>query len=101
MHKTLTAIAALATVFTAVPVRASDPPVPTASVRIDDLDLSNPADMRLLGRRIAAAKESVCGSYAGARDGAEDRVTACRAHVDRQLEPRLAAARARGRLAAR
>ena len=85
----------------AVPAGATDPAQKRASIRIDDLDLSSPRDLRLLDRRVAAAKERVCGSYAGARDGAEDRIAECRAGVDRQLEPRLAALRTRQRLAAR
>ena len=88
-------------VFTAAPALAADPAQKTASVRIDDLDLARPGDARILSRRVANAKESVCGSYAGARDGLEERITACRAGVDRQLEPRLAAMRSGNRMAAR
>lgn len=101
MNTTLVRIAAAAIVFTAAPALAADPAQKSASIRIDDLDLSRPGDVRVLGRRVAVAKEVVCGSYAGARDGAEDRITECRAGVDRQLEPRLAAVRAKGRMAAR
>ncbi|MDF7777620.1 UrcA family protein [Sphingomonas sp. AOB5] len=81
---------ALAAFAAATPVLAQDAPK-TVTVRIDDLDLSQRGDVRTLNRRVAAAKESVCGSYAGARDGAEERIAACRAEVDRQVEPRLAA----------
>lgn len=89
--------AAIGIVFTATPAFAQK----TASVRLDDLDLSRPGDVSLLNRRVASAKEAVCGSYAGARDGQEDRITQCRAGVDRQLEPRLAAMRSGNRMAAR
>jgi len=101
MNKTLISIAAIATVFTAAPAFAIGQDAKTASIQLDDLDLSRPADVRVLGHRVAAAKEAVCGSYAGARDGKEDQITACRAGVDRQLEPRLAAMRTRNRVASR
>ena len=101
MHKTLIGIAAIATVFTAAPASATDPAQKTASVRLDDLDLARPGDASILSRRVAAAKEAVCGSYAGARDGEEDRIALCRTGIDRQLEPRLAAMRAGNRLASR
>jgi UrcA family protein len=101
MNKILVSIAAVAAVFTAAPVLAAAQDSQTASIRIDDLDLSRSGDVRVLGRRVAVAKEVACGSYAGARDGEEDRIAECRANVDRQLEPRLAALGARGKLAAR
>ncbi|MEZ0242693.1 MAG: UrcA family protein [Sphingomonas sp.] len=101
MTKTIITIAALATVLAAAPALATDPAQKTASIRTGDLDLSRPGDLRILDRRVAAAKEAVCGSYAGARDGAEDRIAACRANVDRQLEPQLAALRAKSQLALR
>ncbi len=91
----------LAALTFAAPAGASDPVQKQASIRIDDLDLSSPRDLRVLNRRVATAKEAVCGSYAGARDGEEDRIAECRAGVDRQLEPRLAALGARGKLALR
>jgi UrcA family protein len=69
---------ALAAFAAATPVMAQDTPK-TASVRLDDLDLSQRGDVLTLNRRVAAAKESVCGSYAGARDGEETRIAACRA----------------------
>ena len=100
-HKTLFTIAALAAGFAAAPALATDPAQKTASIRIHDLDLSRPGDARVLGRRVAVAKEAVCGSYAGAREGEDARITECRANVDRQLEPRLAALGVRGKLAAR
>lgn len=91
---------ALAAFAAATPAVAQDMPK-TASVRLDDLDLSQRGDVLTFNRRVAAAKENVCGSYAGARDGEETRIAACRAGVDRQVEPRLAAL-ARGKtLAAR
>ncbi|MCW3847181.1 UrcA family protein [Sphingomonas sp. LB-2] len=101
MQKITLSIAALATVFAAVPALATRQDGKTASIRLDDLDLSKPGDVRLLDRRIAGAKEAVCGSYAGARDGVEDRITECRADIDHQLAPRLAALRAEGRMASR
>lgn len=101
MKSILIALAAFAAATPAVAQTAPDHAPKTAGVRLDDLDLSQRGDVLTLNRRVAAAKESVCGSYAGARDGEESRIAACRAGVDQQIEPRLAAL-ARGRtLAAR
>lgn len=91
MRKSLAIMLALAAIVPAAPALASDPVVAAASIRIDDLDLSRGDHVRTLNRRVAVAKEAVCGSYAGARDGEEARIATCRANVDRQLEPRLAA----------
>jgi UrcA family protein len=93
--------ATAAAVFTAAPALASDPAARTVKVRTADLDLANPADARKLSHRVAGATEAVCGSYAGARDGREDEIAACRADVARQLAPQLAAVRAQARVAAR
>lgn len=101
MTRFILAITAAATVLAAAPALASDPTAGTVRIRTADLDLANPADARKLGHRIAGATEAVCGSYAGARDGREDEIAACRADVARQLAPQLAAARAQGRVAAR
>ena len=101
MTRFILSLAAIATLTTAAPALASDPTASTVKVRTADLDLSNPADARKLGHRVAGATQAVCGSYAGARDGREDEIAACRADVARQLAPQLAAARAQGRVAAR
>ena len=98
MNKTLISIAAIATVFTTSPALATDP---TAAIRLSDLDLSRPADVRTLDRRVASAKEQVCGSYVNRRTDEVAGIDACRAEIDRQLEPRLAALRGRQRVAAR
>src|SRR5688572_28571144 len=100
MSRTFISTAALADVLSAAPALAQQTPK-TASIRIDDLDLSNGRDQRVLSRRVAVAKESVCGSYAGAREDELARIGVCRASVDRQLEPRLAARRAKGRMVSR
>lgn len=101
MTRLILSIAAAATAFTAAPALASDPTAKTVKVRTADLDLANPADARKLGHRVAGATLAVCGSYAGARDGREDEIAACRADVARQLAPQFAAARANRRVAAR
>lgn len=101
MTRLILSLAAAATVFTALPALAQDRPAKTATVRVADLDLASPAGARRLGRRVAAATEAVCGSYAGARDGEEDRIAACRADVAHQVAPQLAAARTQGRVASR
>jgi UrcA family protein len=80
---------------------AADPVVPRATVSTAGLDLSRAEDVRALNRRVARATEKVCGSYAGARDGEEERVAACRADVARQLAPQLAVLKSRGQVARR
>lgn len=94
------AIAAAAVLVSAAPALAADP-APRATIRTADLDLGRASDVRKLDRRVASATEKVCGSYAQARDGEEERIAACRAEVARQLEPQLAALRAKVRLARR
>lgn len=91
---------AVAAILLAAPA-APDPAVPSASVSTAGLDLSRADDVRKLNRRVAQATEKVCGSYAQARDGEEERIAACRAAVARQIEPQLAALRARGQVARR
>ena len=101
MHKMLLSIAAAATVLAGAPALATNPTAPSATIVTGDLDLSRPGDARKLARRIAGAKETVCGSYAHARDDEEARITACRADVARQIEPQLAALRSKAQLANR
>lgn len=64
MLKPLTGALALA--FLAAPALAAVPSNPadvaTATVRIDDLDPSNPSDAALLNKRIRVAAMSVCGA---------------------------------------
>jgi len=98
MNTTLTLIAALAVTLTSAPAMANDP---SAAIQLNDLDLSRPADVRTLERRIASAKEQLCGSYANRRADEVVGIDACRAGIDRQLEPRLAGLRGRQRVAAR
>lgn len=80
---------------------ATEPAIPSAKVSIAGLDLSRAEDVRALNRRIARATEKVCGSYAQARDGEEERVAACRADVARQVAPLLVALKSRGQVARR
>lgn len=101
MTRFFLSIAATVTVFTAVPALAGGQDARTVKVRTADLDLANPTDARKLHQRVAGATLTVCGSYAGARDGREDEIAACRAEVARQVAPQLAAARAQGRVATR
>jgi len=60
----------------------------SATIRTADLDLSRAADRGALGRRIASAKEAVCGSYAGAQPDEQGQIKACRAEVARQIDAR-------------
>lgn len=57
-----------------------------------DLDLSRPKDVSILKRRVAAAIEAVCGSYAGASPEDADRIATCRKAVKTSVEPQLASA---------
>ena len=100
MHKIIASLAA-ATLIISAPALATGPAAKSTTIELAGLDLSKPHDARLLDRRIAAAKEAVCGSYHQARDGEEDAITACRAEVARQIEPRLAQLRAQAQLAKR
>lgn len=101
MTRMLLSIAAAAAVLAGTPALATGPTAAKATIATSDLDLTRPGDARKLAHRIAGAKEAVCGSYAHARDGEEDRITACRADVARQIEPQLAALRNRTQLANR
>ena len=75
MRKMIMLAAALSV---STPVAAE--PVPTAFVTISDIDLASGSGQRTLSRRIAAAVEQVCGSYANAREQYEQmQLDACRA----------------------
>lgn len=67
----------------------------SATIRTADLDLSRAADRGALDRRIASAKETICGSYAGTRPDEQDQIKACRADVARQIAARRAQVAAR------
>lgn len=98
MKTILVSIAALSTVLAGAPALAQ---TQTVNVRLSDLDLSTNAGRAMLDRRIAAAKEAVCGSYAGVQDAEAHRIDRCRAQVSSSIAPQLAAARAKASVATR
>ena len=70
-------------------------PVPTATVLVGDLDLATRDGQRAYRRRLGAALEEVCGSYANAvQTDLAVAVADCRrdatASADRQLAERMA-----------
>jgi UrcA family protein len=73
------------------PAFAADPEAPSRLVSYADLNLSSPAGMARLNRRIASAVEAVCGSYAGTVSVAEEQdITRCRTETTARLQPQLA-----------
>ena len=84
----LTAALSVSQAFAAQPERGS------AAVHYADLDLSTPAGVRILHRRVAGALEAVCGSYAGTSAvGAQAEavaITKCRAASRAAVEQRIA-----------
>ena len=79
----------------ATPAFATQPERSSTAVRYSDLNLSTPAGVKALHRRIAVALESVCGSYAGtdtaATENEADEITRCRAVNRAVLDQRVAA----------
>lgn len=92
---TLVAFSTAAINLVAAPTFATLPESGSHVVNYDDLDLSTAAGVRVLHHRIAAALESVCGSYAGtdtiAAASENDEITKCRAATRAQVDQRLAA----------
>jgi UrcA family protein len=90
--RTLVILAAFAGLAGA-PALASQPESTLIAVHSADLDLSTPAGVKTLHRRVARALEAVCGSYEGANtvgmEDEADRITKCRngnrALVDSQV----------------
>lgn len=64
-------------------------------VRISDLDRRNPRDAAILERRLAAAIERVCGSYASVDGIAMDEVTQCRRNAKAGIARQMASQPAR------
>lgn len=99
----------LAVLFAALPAAAFAQSAPTTSViapsdravvSYADLDIASAAGKRILNRRLGGAIEQVCGSFANAREYAEeDRVTQCRGAAWASAERQLAEHPASQRLA--
>ena len=91
MRKTILITAAFfAAAAAALPARAESP-VRRETVSLAGLDLASPADRARLDRRIAAAVETVCGSYAGASQSEQREIDGCRAAARTGIETQLAA----------
>lgn len=78
----------------AVPATAAEPASRTISYA--DLDLATAHGRATLDRRIAAAVEALCGSYAGAPGWAVPEIDRCRAAARTSAETQLAALARRG-----
>lgn len=70
--------------------QAVRPEAPWAKVHYTDLDLSRRADVARLERRVAAALETVCGSYAGADESEMRDIDRCRAETRARARPMVA-----------
>jgi UrcA family protein len=62
----------------------------TQVVRYDDLDLSRRGDRARLDRRVAAAIETLCGSYATSFSFEEEEIARCRAAARANADVQLA-----------
>lgn len=60
------------------------------TVAYGDLDLTKASDVARLRRRVAAATEAVCGSYAQSTDEEAHRIARCRRAVGSSVDPQLA-----------
>lgn len=95
----LVAFASIIGALAAAPAFATLPERSATTVRYSDLNLSTPAGVKVLHRRIAVALESICGSYAGTdtagTTGEADEISRCRAvnraAVDRRVSALVSA----------
>jgi UrcA family protein len=92
MRKTIL-FAALLAAISAMP--ASAQAQASRAVGYAGLDLATPAGRAALNRRIAAAVEAVCGSYAGAPSDEVREIDRCRAAARAGIETQLAALQSR------
>ena len=91
---TRTLILAFSLTTAAAPVMAAETGNPTIKVRIDDLDLTRPADRERLDIRLKSAARSVCRT--GLRGAAENaRQSACLSDALANVEPQTRQAIAR------
>jgi UrcA family protein len=87
MSKFITAFAVAAALI-ATPALAGER---SATVRHADLDLKSDAGRSELNRRLAAATEQVCGSYASVGADEVDAIKRCRDGVQRDVARQVAA----------
>ena len=93
MPKLLSAAFGAIALISGAPVFAQGSAV---TIRITDLNMSDPHDAAKLRRRIALAMEQVCGSFATVEHADEDIVTNCRRVARADLEHQLAVRRITG-----
>ena len=89
-------IAAFAAASSALPAQAQSA-ARSQSVSTAGLDLATPAGRGRFQRRVAAAIETVCGSYAGASSGEQNEIDRCRRSAWSSVETQLASQQARRR----
>ena len=94
MRKTFLFAAALSALVPAVPAQAQAQAV-SQPVSSAGLDLGSPAGRARFQRRLAAAIEDVCGSYAGASHWEQREIGRCRATARADIETQLAAMQSR------
>ncbi|MFL6858475.1 MAG: UrcA family protein [Allosphingosinicella sp.] len=98
--KTLLPLAALAAALVAHPASAQTAPAAPQIIRYADLDLSNPAGVRELDRRIGAAIRDACGGASDADLHGQNLVIRCRVEARGQAAAQraiaVAAVRVRG-----
>jgi len=83
--------------FTAVPATAiADPRI--ATVTVTSADMATPAARARLDRRIGAAIEEVCGSYAAIESSQVPEMDACWAAAKRQVQQRIASLNGRAKI---
>ena len=94
MRKTILIAATLFASPVAIPA-AAQTIASARSVAYADLNLDHAADRAQLDRRIAAAIEDVCGSYAGAASHEMREIDRCRQAARHGIETRIADLRTR------
>ena len=94
MRNTIILIAAFAAAASALPAQAQST-ARSQSVSTAGLDLGTPAGRGRFQRRVAAAIETVCGSYAGASASEQGEIDRCRRSAWSSVETQLASQQAR------
>ena len=94
MRTSIILTATLALIAAAAPAVASNSGRPgettVQTVAYGDLDLAKVSDIAKLRRRVAAATEAVCGSYAQSSDIEAYEIARCRREVKSSVDPQLA-----------
>lgn len=90
MRNTILFTTAFLASLSAIPARAQTP-VRSETVTASGLDLQTQAGRARFQRRLAAAIETVCGSYAGASDVEQRAIGRCRSAARDGIETQLAA----------